>query len=211
MKKYFVIFSFFSVLNIFAQEPEKPEQTTTTTTVVKTTILPVEEIKSKLIKKNEIRLDPFFLIFFGGVNATYEHILNEESSVGVSLLASNGKEYNRTFSLTPYYRLYFGKKVASGFFVEGFAMYNVTNTQILQITPNNNNGFYYDEINYKKEKINDLALGLAIGGKWVSRRGIIFEISGGLGRNLLYDYDKYTRDDFNKVVGRGGITIGKRF
>ena len=61
----------------------------------------------------------------GTFEATYERILNEKSSLGISTLyVFNNENSNEdiNFMLSPYYRRYFGKKTASGFFVEGFGM-----------------------------------------------------------------------------------------
>jgi hypothetical protein len=60
---------------------------------------------------------------------TYERLINEESGLGVSLFC-----WRRTltqFSLTPYYRSYFGKKQRLAF-VEGFGMINSEKQQVIQ-------------------------------------------------------------------------------
>ena len=54
----------------------------------------------------------------GTFEATYERILNEKSSLGISTLyVFNNENSNEdvNFMLSPYYRRYFGKKTASGF------------------------------------------------------------------------------------------------
>ena len=71
--------------------------------------------------KNEIKGNSFFLVL-GAVEVTYERILNEDSGLGVALFFVNEEDFDTSFSLTPYYRAYFGKKLAAGFFVEGFSM-----------------------------------------------------------------------------------------
>jgi hypothetical protein len=52
-------------------------------------------------QKNEIKINTFTLIAFGAIDMTYETILNDESSVGLSvyLLGQNNleSEYYRTF------------------------------------------------------------------------------------------------------------------
>jgi hypothetical protein len=52
-------------------------------------------------QKNEIKINTFTLIAFGAIDMTYERILNDESSVGLSvyLLGQNNleSEYYRTF------------------------------------------------------------------------------------------------------------------
>ena len=71
--------------------------------------------------KNEIKGNALLLVV-GALEFTYEHLLNEESGVGVSLFVPYDNDIETNFSLSPYYRFYFGQKPAAGFFVEGFGM-----------------------------------------------------------------------------------------
>lgn len=73
------------------------------------------------------------------------------------------------------------------------------------------NGSYsrYDSITQsyytvEGENFSDLALGFGLGSKWIHRKGFVFEINAGIGRNLF-------SDNSPEVVGRGGITLGYRF
>lgn len=63
----------------------------------------------------------------------------------------------------------------------------------------------YDTNNETSEDYNGLALGVGLWGKWGTKRGFIAEVNLRIGRNLLNDPQDIP------VVGRGGITIGKRF
>lgn len=152
---------------------------------------------------NELKLNAFNLIVFSYADLSYERLLNEEASLGVSILFSLGEDdevldYYRTFSITPYYRQYFSKQYAEGFFVEGFGMLN------------SGKDYYYifDEqggSNEYGDTYTDFALGISVGGKFVTKRGFIAEIYTGLGRNLLGD------EFAPEIVGRGGISLGYRF
>lgn len=148
--------------------------------------------------KNEIKGNALFLVL-GAVEVTYERILNEDSGLGASLFFVNEEVSDPSFSLTPYYRAYFGKKPAAGFFVEGFSMFS---------TGKDSATYYFDNlgnlINIEKNRYTDLALGFGLGSKWVHKRGFVFEINAGIGRNLL-------STNSPEVVGRGGITLGYRF
>jgi hypothetical protein len=153
--------------------------------------------------KNELKGNALFLVL-GAVEVTYERLLNEESGVGVSFFVPFDN-INPNFSLTPYYRFYFGKKPAAGFFVEGFGMLNSYTYKY----------YYYAYEDFPpyttietvtKENITDFSLGFGLGGKWVTKRGFIFEINGGVGRNLFN-----SKDADYEIVGRGGITLGYRF
>lgn len=153
--------------------------------------------------KNEIKGNALFLVA-GALEGTYERILNEESGVGVSLFVpydhNDEIEYVK-YSLSGFYRYYFGVKPASGFFAEGFGMLNSYqyqySTDFLIGVPN-------PPQNLKTNT--DFALGFGLGAKWVTKKGFLFEINGGVGRNLFNSSDT----DF-EIVGRGGITLGYRF
>ena len=100
MKKFFILLCLSSFLFGFSQEKETVD-----------------------FKRNELKGNALMLVA-GAVEFTYERLLNEESAVGVSLFVSYDNNIDTNFSLTPYYRFYFGKKPAAGFFAEGFGMLN---------------------------------------------------------------------------------------
>ncbi len=167
-----------------------------------------QEKKEFDFKKNELKIDGIYLVAVGALNISYERILTDESGVGATLILSNGKDLNTTFSLTPYYRFYFGKKPAAGFFFEGF-------TSVSSFTASKYQGSFYDSntgiyTNYPdiEKKFTDLAVGFGLGAKWITKKGVVFEINSGIGRNLLQDYEGFSGA---KIVGRGGISIGYRF
>ncbi len=155
-----------------------------------------QEQTQENFKKDEIKLNGLFLIL-GAFDITYEHILNEESAIGITafLPIDNDVSDDIKYYISPYYRMYFGNKNnASGFFAEGFGMLNKTDRNI---------GLFDDnDENFKT----DFALGLALGGKWVTKKGFIFELSTGIGRNLFNNDDS----DY-EIIGKGGISLGYRF
>jgi hypothetical protein len=152
--------------------------------------------------QNELKINMSNLIGFKWLDVGYERILNEESSIGFGTLISldhsvDGLDEFRTFSLTPYYRHFFSGGYAQGFFVEAFTMIH-----------SGNNNSYIDDFNYNstytEDKFTDFAVGISIGSKWVTARGFVAEIYGGIGRDMLDNSDL-------EVVGRGGVSIGYRF
>ncbi|MEO9512365.1 MAG: DUF3575 domain-containing protein [Flavobacteriaceae bacterium] len=164
------------------------------------------------IAKNELKIDAFSLIVYKYIDFSYERLLNEEASFGMNIQFTFDSEqenlgYVKQFSVTPFYRQYFSKKYATGFFVEGFATYASVNDYYY---------FYeYDSVmdisneDYMNDTYNAFALGISIGGKFVTQRGFVVEIFAGIGRNLLdIDNEHYYRSE---IIGRGGLTLGYRF
>ncbi len=155
-----------------------------------------QEQTQENFKKDEIKINGLFLIL-GAFEGTYEHILNEESAIGISIFLPFDDDVSDDvkYYISPYYRMYFGRKNnASGFFAEGFAMLNKTNRDL---------GFFnLRDDNFKT----DLALGFGFGGKWVTKKGFIFELSTGIGRNFFNN----DNSDY-QIIGKGGITLGYRF
>ncbi len=155
------------------------------------------------MSNNEFKINMTNLIIFKFVDVTYEHILNEESSIGASLLFNVDQdgdldlEEYRKFSFTPFYRHFFSRKYAKGFFVEAFGMLHTGEEEIFF----ENLGDFGE---YRGEDYTDFAIGISAGGKFVTRRGFTAEVYLGIGRDLLGNSDI-------EIVGRGGISIGYRF
>ena len=158
-----------------------------------------EEQSDENMNQNELKLNAFNLIAFEYIDIAYERILNEESSIGVGILFGLDDEVygfndlRREFSITPYYRQFFGSKYAKGFFVEAFGMLHSGKDEI-----------YLDFDDITTESFTDFALGISVGGKFVTKRGFIAEVYLGIGRDLLGNSP-------TEIVGRGGISLGYRF
>lgn len=164
-------------------------------------------------EKNEIKLNAFNLIIFKTLDVSYEHILSPNSTVGLSVLANLQSEpgwlsdigelpyYNERIAITPYYRHFFMNRYAKGFFLEAFGMFN--------------NQKFFDEVysdigntQYVEEGTStNFAVGIAVGGKVVSRKNFVFEFFGGVGRNVIQS-DPNVGSEF---VPRAGINLGYRF
>lgn len=187
MKKLLVLslFAFLTLFNAKAQE--------------------VKEIANS-DRHNELKINATNLIAFSFMDVAYERLLNEESSVGLSLLFSFGDndeidfDNYRTFSATGFYRHFFSKKYAKGFFVEGFGMLNTSKDDYYLFSAEG------DSLIEMGKEYTDFALGVSAGGKFVTRRGFVAEVYLGLGRNLFRD-----NPNSDALVGRGGISLGYRF
>lgn len=159
-------------------------------------------------KKNELKGNALFFIL-GQPEFTYERILNAESGMGITLNFALENDFETKFSVTPFYRFYFGKKIASGFFIEGFSMLNSLDIpdETYQTYDFQNNT--YTTVVEKGDQYIDFALGFGAGFKIISKRNLVLEINAGIGRNLF----NAEKNDFygHTFVGRGGLTVGYRF
>ncbi|MFC0603204.1 DUF3575 domain-containing protein [Winogradskyella pulchriflava] len=146
--------------------------------------------------KHEFKLNGLMLVV-GAVEVGYEYLLNEESGVGISAFIAYDEEIKDDvqYYISPYYRYYFGKKYAGGFFLEGFGMLNRSERDI---------DFFFedDDDNW----VTDFALGIGLGGKWITKKGFVGKINYGIGRNLF----KTDESEFD-FIGKFGISIGYRF
>jgi len=151
-------------------------------------------------KKNEVKINVISPLT-GAFEATYERNLNAKSSLGVSGLYvfNDNADEDMNYSISPYYRRYFGKKYASGFFAEGFGMLSsIDGKKVYDI--NDTSKFT------EGPDVIDFSIGIGLGSKWVTKSGFIFEVNAGWGK-LLFNPDK---TDHTQVV-RFGFHLGYRF
>jgi hypothetical protein len=177
MKNYFLItLMLFSIFSIQAQDNNDDKQQ----------------------NFNEVKLNGLYLVL-GAFEGAFERILDEESGVGISLFLPIDGDVNNeiNYYISPYYRMYFGKKFAAGFFVEGFGLLN-------SVKEDDTFSFIDDNVIVSENSVTDFALGIGIGGKWITKRGFLAELNFGIGRNLLNN----SVEDF---IGKAGITLGYRF
>jgi hypothetical protein len=158
-------------------------------------------INNPLEDKNELKINGLFIIL-GAIEVDYEYLINEESGFGIdALIAFDDENLDINYYISPYYRQYFGKKPAAGFFVEGFGMLNSVE-DFLYTSSTNGDEFFFEG---RQETITDFALGIGTGVKLLTNRGFVAEISLGIGRNLFKNDRDFT------IVGKGGISLGYRF
>ncbi len=148
-------------------------------------------------RQNEVKINGLFMVL-GAFEGTYERLLSEESGVGVSLFLPIDQDAKDVINyyVTPYYRMYFGEKYASGFYMEGFGMLSSVVETVGYMVPS---GSIQDDVT-------DFALGIGVGGKWVINNGFIGEINLGIGRNL---FNTDITDD--EIIVKAGINLGYRF
>lgn len=166
-----------------------------------TTPKPIEE------RKHELRLDALEALAVPNIEFSYEYVLSRYSGVGTSASFSLNDDFDeyQAWALTPFYRQYFFNKKeygARGFFVEGllkFAGGTEENFDYL-VTIDGNTTEVITQENWF-----NAGIGVAIGQKWVSNNGFVFELSLGGGRYLIDDQDG------PEGFLRGGILVGYRF
>ncbi|MBT5771646.1 MAG: hypothetical protein HOI08_02455 [Flavobacteriaceae bacterium] len=176
----------------------------------------IEKFASSL-GQNELKIDFLDLLIFPALTVGYEKTNNSSSGIGATLflnLKKNGDgviDWNDKFVITPYYRFYFSKSEdfgSKGFFAEVFSKFAFGKSSGKDTFWEGGFGEEYPINNYF-----DIAPGLAVGNKWINRKGFTFEILFGLGRNLLYDEEDNNGHNGGRgtIVTRGGFSIGKRF
>tara|TARA_B110000003_G_scaffold10430_1_gene10620 strand:- start:572 stop:1168 length:597 start_codon:yes stop_codon:yes gene_type:complete len=166
----------------------------------------IEEF-SKQIGKEEFKLDFLDLIVFPALSVGYEKINNSSTAFGSTLFLNLGgqdSDWNDNLAITPYYRFYFLQSEdygGYGVFAEVFTKFAFGDAEVWTSA----NGGQYEEENYF-----DMALGLAVGRKWINRKGFTFETLFGIGRNLFFD-EESDSSDRTAASARLNISIGKRF
>ncbi|MDP5061924.1 MAG: DUF3575 domain-containing protein [Maribacter sp.] len=166
-----------------------------------------QDVEDEIIiseEHHELKLNGLFLIL-GAIELDYQYLLNEESAIGIDVLYTYDDEnLDVNYYVSPYYRQYFGKKYASGFFVEAFGMLNSVDDYIYDSYYDEPTDSYYSNSGYQ-ENVVDFALGIGSGVKLLTKRGFIVEIDAGIGRNLFKNDRGFT------IIGKGGINLGYRF
>ena len=195
MKKLIIIFVLIPLVSI-AQEVQKVEVIKSDTQI---------ENLNKLLGQNEIKIDFLDFVLFPALTVGYEKSRNSSTAFGATMFINFngdiGNDWNDKFTITPYYRFYFLES-------QDYGGYGVFAEIFGKLTFGENE--YYDNIspNLVSDSYFDIAPGLAVGRKWINRKGFTFELMFGVGRNLLYD-----EKDSNRSSGtvRAGISIGKIF
>lgn len=151
---------------------------------------------SRFGTEHEIKFNIGHFLVNTTIEGSYEYYFTEDTSIGGTVYFNgNPTGSNGNFGIGPNLRAYFGYAPKSGFFAEAF-------------------GLYYTGENLLKERnlaarntnYNTTAIGLGLGRKWSTyNQKLIFEINGGLGRNIN------AQENQNTFMFRAGLSIGFRF
>lgn len=161
------------------------------------------------LKNNELKLNTFYLISTHLIypELSYERIIGNRATVGLTVglkigsdtpKADFGSYYvddvlNWNFSIQPYYRYYFSRKRATGFFLESSAVFFSTES--------------YRDIE------NELGIGVgqAIGAKFMIKNSWSIDFVAGGGYNLLQESLSDSYLEYAGLYPRLAVTICKRF
>jgi len=194
------LITLFFIITLTSYSQEKIQQVE----VVKTDTQ-IEEF-SKQIGTKEFKLDFLDLLVFPALSVGYEKINDSSTAFGATLFINLGGEdsdWNDNLAITPYYRFYFLQSEdygGYGVFAEVFTKFAFGDAEIYNLTSST----------YNKENYFDMALGLAVGRKWINRKGFTVETLFGVGRNLFFD-EESDSGDRSAASARLNISIGKRF
>ncbi len=156
------------------------------------------ETNQEVTPQHELSLNALYLLL-GAFEARYEYLLNENSSLGASgLYTFDDGLWDYKYNLNGFYRHYFGKKYAGGFYGELFLSYN--GIEDYHYYRNTNGSWSWDE-----KTSHNLGAGFAFGTKLISKDNLLLDIGAGLSRNFISSgYDDW-------LVPRFNISFGYRF
>lgn len=194
------LITLFFIISLTSYSQDKIQQVE----VVKTDTQ-IEEF-SKQIGTKEFKLDFLDLLVFPALSVGYEKINDSSTAFGTTLFINLGGEdsdWNDNLAITPYYRFYFLQSEdygGYGVFAEVFTKFAFGDAEV------------YNDISNTSvdENYFDMALGLAVGRKWINRKGFTLETLFGVGRNLFFD-EGSDSGDRSAASARFNISIGKRF
>lgn len=157
----------------------------------------------ELTQRHEVKLNLGSSVFMAFPEMSYEYILNDDMSVGTAVGFGFGKNNGDRYKVKamPFWRWFFSSNLqqpATGFFIEANGA--VGSRYIDKDNPNSSK-------NKSTDTMFTTGLGLAIGGKYLSKNNWTAEILAGVGRNFIYD-KSYASES---LYARIGISIGKRF
>ncbi len=156
-----------------------------------------QETKTKL-PNNELRLNLLYAAV-GIPEISYEKIINDESSFGVSFAFSLDSYIDINYIILPNYRHYFSKKRAAGFFIEANASLGKFK------------GRYYGYLSdgsYDGRDVGNVTgagLGFSIGQKFVTKQNWTANFTLGVSRNIVNNI--FIDSSYPRIE----ISLGKRF
>jgi len=156
-----------------------------------------QKIKPKL-PTHELRLNLLYTAV-GLPEISYEKIINNESSYGVSFAFSVDSYIDLNYIILPYYRHYFSKKRAAGFFMEANASLGSFKGSFYGY--HSDGGYYGSNVGNRT----GAGLGFSIGQKFVTKQNWTANITLGVSRNIVNNI--FIDASYPRIE----IALGKRF
>lgn len=151
---------------------------------------------------NEIKLNLLNTVL-GLAELDYERLIADNQGIGLAVAVSvtDKRVYDENYKyiISPYYRVYFGKQKANGFFVEANASVISVDQERYMYNPGN-----YTVTRLEDKTYTNFGLGVAVGFKFLTRNGILGELLLGGGRVM-------GKETFSGGYPRLGVSLGKRF
>ncbi|MDH7446595.1 hypothetical protein [Aquimarina sp. 2201CG14-23] len=173
------------------------------------------EIPPRDINKNEFSINPINIIAFGALDLSYERVISNNTSIGINAfyrlsdnidtdgdIIDRDGIFDKELALTIQYKYFFGRRIARGFYIEGFGMLSSgEHDNYVNFVDNQGTLISSGEI---AEEYTDFALGFAVGGKFVTRNGFFLDVGFGIGRNLFSSKGP-------EIIVRPNLYLGYRF
>lgn len=157
-----------------------------------------EMINRRELGQTEIKFN-MGTALFELIELSYERILNGDAGVGISTAYSFDESSEFRGMILPYFRFYPSERQkAEGFFLEANTGVIFSEDNIIEYSPYPGSG------QNNRENRAGFGLGVAVGGKFISKRGLFGEVLGGLGR-------EFNDETFIEIYPRVGINFGFRF
>lgn len=167
------------------------------------------------INKNEISLNPINVIAFGALDIGYERVLTNNTTLGFDVfyrfsdnvdsdddIIDRDGIFDKELAITTRYKYFFGNRIARGFYIEAFGMLSSgDHDNFVEVFDDLGNFVSSGDV---VEEYTDFALGFAVGGKFVTKKGFFIDIGFGIGRNLFNDKSP-------QIIVRPNLYLGYRF
>lgn len=148
--------------------------------------------------RNEVSLDILDLLAFGVLDISYEYALNDYSSLSVEVFnklfnKNDGEEvdlsptFSKDFALTGKFKYFWeGKPQAQGLYALTLLSFS-HGKEVHDVQRNNPETGEEETVEHPLE-FSDLAFGVGVGYKYVTKPGFFVDASASVGRNLFHQF-----------------------
>lgn len=209
---------FFFMVPAIAQETGEEEENEIETEVEEEIVIDPAIQEEMVFRRDttysEVHLNILNLLIFGALDVGYERIINDHTSAGVEIFSKVfnknegedidlSKVYAKDFSITGRFKYHLEERNSAwGYYAQVFGMFSNGNNEVEMDFPDAETG---EPVTKEVDmEYTDVAFGVGVGGKFVSKQGFLVDVSFGIGRNL---FDRYSPD----IVLLPSVNLGYRF